>query len=446
MLLSLLQSLVNIGALFLIYRYVLLTGGPEMLGLWSLTGGLALFVRMMDLAGAGSLARFLALAPDKARASSPAEFVDTVVLATIALIGTLVVFAYWPLSLLLAGLVDSAPMQELAQALLVYALATVVLSVIGDTHMNALDGVMRADLRSVILIVALLVFCLAALVLLPLYGLVGLAIAQLLQQVATIVLGRCALMRSIPNLSVLPRRWSSQALRQTVSYALRLQAILLTTLVMIPVSRILVTHIAGLATLGVFEAAQRIVLSILVLALAAARPLTPVFAQVHQRDLDQSRHLLARTCSRAAWVGGVLLSGVCVAGPVLSLLLLGELSELFMIYLGALSVGAFAAIASAPLTTFARGTGVLRWFVASQLLMAAATLLLCLLFGAALGADLVGLGVAAGMVVGAVVLIAGTLYHFGWRLGTLYNVRTLLAISAATALAAAGLATFALAV
>lgn len=432
--LSLAQAVVGVLALFITYRFLLAQAGAAALGLWSLTVGTLSFVRLADISGGQALTRLVAVAEANPTGAKAAAFIDTVVLFSLLLYGVLSLVAWLPFGWILSIMVEEGRRAE-ALRLLPWAFASLITMVLAATQTSALDGLQRADLRSLVMMAGYVVFTLLALLLIPTHGVRGLALAQVAQQILVLVGARMISVRLVQGLSLVPVQWSLPALRQSVGYGLRLQANTLAGMVYDPLSRLLINHFDGLAVLGVYEVASRVVVQVRSLLIAAATPLVPAFASAHDKDEKRATDLLHRSIWMTTMIGGAFAIGLILLAPIVSLLFFAQVKPLFVILVIALASAYFINTSVVPLYLYAQGAGLLRWNIAGQVVIAVTTLAATPVFAMLGNGSYSGLGVAVGIASGSLVSYFGNAHMISSAERAL-PVRMFLALAVITAIVA----------
>lgn len=411
--LSLSQALVGMAATLATYRILVTETDVETLGLWSLTVGVVAFARIADISGGNGLNRLVAIATLHGRDAS--SLIDSVTLFSIALYGGLSLALAVPLQHLLAL---NVPVHHHATSdvLVLWALGTLVTTVLSAVHLNALDGVHRADIRSSLQIAGAAVLLGSGALLIPEYGAVGLAAAQILHLGLVTLGARAVLTRLVPRLGFLPFRFEWAALREAFGYGLRLQITGIAQLLGDSGARLVVNQYAGLTGLAAYDVAQRLCSYANVLVVSAMRPLVPEFSRSHELDRARRDALYARTVRMTALAGGLIFSGLGAIGPLVGLFILGGISDVYLANLAWLSLGWCITALSVPGLMLARGAGGLRWNIIGQWSGAVGILVLGALAGATGDERLISLGIAIGLSAGAYLQVVGNSRYYGLAL------------------------------
>jgi len=439
-LLSLAQSVVGIGTYFLVMRYVVAVAGLGGVGLWSLTMGFVAFIRVMDLTGAGGLARMVALNPHNERLQS--EYVDTLTAFIFVLYAVLSLIAYLPLHYAIAGSVAPGTV-ALAHTLTVWAMISLPINVAGMGQLSAIDGLGRADVRSLLNIASFALYGLLAVLLVSSKGILGLAYAQIVQYALLLFASRVVLTWQLPSLRLVPSRFSRKAAREALNYGFRLQASSIPMSLFDPLTRVFLGRWAGLETLGIYDLSYKLAGNTRTLVQAGMNPLVPEFARVLSADSKTARNYHATVSARSIRAVALAYTILIVTAPVFSLFLLSHVSPEFVFSVAVLSLGWGLASVGLATQLFARAAGQLRWSIAGQwllLMLGAGLVYIATLSDESIYA---AIGVAVAIATGHMVAFAGetrtlNLTPFGTGKQAITSLAALAGFVAIAVLAAAG--------
>jgi O-antigen/teichoic acid export membrane protein len=412
MVMSGLQSLAAIGALFLSYRLVILALGQEALGLWSLLIALTLAVRLFDPTGAAVVGRFVAIAgKEQARGESAgptaAQYVDTATLLLFALYAVLASAAFAPLGWLLHSQIDDPAQLNVALGVLPLLLGLMVANVVALSNSDAIDGIGRADMRAAIMIASYLVQLALVWWWLPLFGLAGLALAQMAQYGFITLASRAMLRRHISGLGWLPRHGSKAVARQMVGYGTKLQLSTLALLLADPLLRLLINHYAGLSLLGLYELASKLVVQLRALLVSAMMPLIPRFA-AHGGSMGEEDQALFRKMVRLVKLVAAGIAAVAIAAsPILGWTMLGRIDNELILLTAILAAGYFGNTVSLIHYLQAQASGRMFWNITGTFAIGAATVTFGPLLVPVMGPVAVIVGFALGLAFAGFIFIAG---------------------------------------
>lgn len=412
MVMSALQSLAAIGALFLSYRLVILALGQEALGLWSLLMALTLAVRLFDPTGGSTVGRFVAIAgKSQARGDSAgpsaAQYVDTAILLLFTLYAMLAATAFVPLGWLLRSQIDDSAQLNVALGVLPLLLGLMAANVLAMSNSDAIDGIGRADMRAAIMIASYVVQLALVWWWLPLFGLSGLALAQLAQYGFITLASRALLRRHISELGWLPRHGSRAVARQMIGYGTKLQLSALGLLLADPLLRLLINHYAGLSLLGLYELASKLVVQLRALLASAMMPLIPQFA-THGGSMGEEDQALFRKMVRLVMLAAAGIAVVAIAAsPILSWTILGRVEKELILLTAILAAGYLGNTISLIHYLQAQASGRMLWNIVGTFAIGAATLIFGPLLVPVLGPVAVVVGFALGLALAGFIFITG---------------------------------------
>jgi O-antigen/teichoic acid export membrane protein len=398
------------GVLFFLYRFLVRAIGIEAVGIWSVVLATTAVGRLADFGVAGSITRFVARALGQGLPHKAAEYAQTAILTAAAVFCVLGLIAY-PILHRVLGLVIPVRSLGAATALLPYALASFWLASVGAVVQGAIDGTHRIDLRSRVVVVASLVYFVSAVVLVQHRGLLGLALAQLLQGGFVLVSSWIVLRRCLPTLPWLPGVWRSAAFKEVVAFGAQLQLISITILLAEPTTKALLARFGGLSAAGYFEMATRMVQQVRGLLISTNQVLVPAFADLQERGRDLVLGLYRDSFRVVAYLAVPLLSGLFALIPLISEWWIGHYEATFVRFAMLLAVGWFVNILCAPAYFLGVGTGQMRWNVLGNV----TTGVVNVIGGITLGLQYDGTGVVVAAVVALSVgsLIILIMYHLG---------------------------------
>jgi O-antigen/teichoic acid export membrane protein len=413
-LVSLIQPLTGMFCLFGAYRILTDKVGVEGVGLWSLLVAGSLVARLADVSGSGGLARFVAVERAKTGGGEAVTFIHTVTLTTL-IFNALAGGVFWLASgWLVTRFVEPAMVGEARRMIPWAVLSVVVATPVATTLCSAIDGTQRADQRAVLLSVSSVVFLLMTWRLVPQFGGVGFAVAQLLQQVFVIAGAWWLVRRQVPGVGLMPYRWRTSIFKETVGFGAMLQATALASLLTEPTAKLMLNHWGGLALVGYYEFALRLLLQLRGLLVAAVQPIMAAVAGLGD-DRVQLANLLEKATRLSIFAGVGLTLGAVLVSPLYSYLMLGHVRAELVTVVGALAFAFGVNAISVPFYFAAMGRGVMRWNLITQA-QAAATILI---FGSVFGIMFGGPGVIASLALAIVIASGVTLLGNAWALGLL---------------------------
>lgn len=387
---------------FVLYRYLYDRLGVEQIGVWSLVLAATAVSRIGELGLSAGVVRFVAQAFGRGDAQRAADVVQTVALTLGVLMATLLMVCY-PLVALVLGYFLPVHGIPAALGILPYAMVSLWVMVIVSVFSGGLDGCMRMDLRSLLTAVSHLVYLGLVMLLVPQYGLEGVAMAQLIQLVGLMVMLWWVLRRQMKSLPLVPIHWKFSVLKEVLGYGMSFQIISIMNMLFDPLIKALMSKFGGLDSLGYYEIANRLILQGRALIIEASRVMVPGVAALQEHDAGKAKQLFIISYQLTFYVAVLFYGVLGVLVPTICILWLGHYQIMFVEFALLLNLGWFANTLVGPAYFANLGSGKLRVNMISHVVM----LLCSLIVGVVLGFSYNGLGVVIGTVLG---LISGSMF------------------------------------
>ena len=406
------QTIVQTVILLILYRYLLDRIGVDQLGIWSIVLATASAARVSELGFGGSIIKFVAAYRAQGDDQAAAESLQTAVISVGALFAIIVAMAY-PLLLLALPHVLPAEGLDAGRSILPYGLVSLWLTSISDIWMNALDACFRSGLRAGIMIFSSLVFFLLSLASVELYGLVGLAAAQVIQGLILISVGWVAIRRVMPALPILPIKWKLGHFRKMLGYGINFQINSIVIWLFEPVTKILFGRYGGLSAAGYFEMAERMVIKIRAIVVESNRVIVPVYAGMTSYKID-APDLYARNTQNLLFLVIPVFAALMAMTPAICEVWVGSFQPQFVIMGAWLTFAWFLNTVSAPAYFAYLGQGKLRWVTTAHIVMGATNAFAGLTLGSVFGWQGVLASFVGSLVLGS--LIPVWAFHFEHRI------------------------------
>ena len=403
---SVIQTVASAGLMFVLYRAVLQSVGSEGLGVWSVVLASTGAVRIGELGLTGSAVKYAAGRLARGETDAASRVIETTVLTVAVVIGVLALGAYVILPRVLPAFIPEGGLPA-AIALVPYACASFWLAAVGGALQSGLDGCGRIDLRNGVVLIAQVVYVGLGWALVHSDGLIGLAVAQIVQG-GLLCLGAWALTRRVlPAAPPVPWRWDRPLFQEMLGYGLQYQVLGVVRMLYEPTTKALLGRYGGLDAAGLYEVATLVVTKIRALLIAAQQALTPEIASLQETrpsDIDA----VLTSADRLNWFLSVpVFVGAAASAPLVSAVMIGHVDLLFVAFSVLLSAGWFVNAISGPAYFVMLGTGQMRGVVASHITTGAINFVA----GWGLGIIAGGVGIALGW---AIALIFGALHLLLW--------------------------------
>lgn len=405
---NVLQLLASAALLFALYRYINATLGVEQLGVWSVVLATASASRLADMGLSAGVTHFVARYRARGKPGRAVQVIDTAALTLMATVGAVLPLLYPLLAKLLPQLFDAAHVTQ-AQEILPYALVSFWLTSVAAVFQGGLDGCQRMDLRAGLMVAGQVLLLALALWLVPKFGLVGLAWAQIGQGLFLVVAGRFLLRRTLPQLPWLMWRWRMRVLREMLGYGANVQAAALFMLFFDPVTKALMARFGGAAAAGYFEMANQVVLRVRSLIVAANQAVVPHVATVAVTEPGRLERLYHESMRLLVVVSLPVFALLFAWADGIVWLLVDRYQPELVVSIGILAIAWGSNIFAGPAYFANMGVGRVGWNTVSHLVMGVLNVGLGWLLGKHFGAHGVMSAYVIALIVGSWVLVA--VYH-----------------------------------
>ena len=406
------QTIVQAIMVLMLYRYLINRIGIDQLGIWSIVLATASAVRVGELGFSGSIIKFVAAYRAQGNDQAAAESLQTAAISVSALLAIILTIAY-PLLLFFLPHVLPAASLDAGRSILPYGLVSLWLTSVSDVWMNALDACLRSALRAGIMIFSNLVFFILALKGVELYGLVGLAIAQVAQGFILLTVGWVVIRSVMHKLPIFPKQWKFVRFRKMLGYGINFQINSFVVLLFEPVTKILIGRYGGLAAAGYFEMAERMVIKVRALVVESNRVIVPVYAGMTSYKID-APDLYARNTQNLLFLTIPVFAGLMALTPAICEVWVGSFQPQFVIMGVWLSFAWFLNTVGAPAYFAYLGQGKLRWVTTAHIVMGATNIFFGLTLGSIFGWQGVLAAFVGSLVLGS--LIPVWAFHFEHRI------------------------------
>jgi O-antigen/teichoic acid export membrane protein len=403
-----LQAIVNGVALFILYWYLLELLGADQVGLWSVVLATASASRLSEFGFAGGATKFIAQAIAHGDSGRATVMIKTAFTSVSVALGAVVIIIY-PLAKAVLALVVPAEVHSQAVSLIPYAIASVWLSGMSSVLMASLDGCHRADIRAVLSMVSSFAYLGLIFLLAPMYGIVGLGLAQLGQAAFLTLFGWIILRSQIGASSLTPIGWSRKEFLGMLGYSVNFQLISMLQMLSEPLRKMLIAKFGGLGATAYFDMANRMILQFRGLIVAVNKVLVPRIATVKELDPGSLSTTYINMCRWTVFITMPLYGGISWAIPVIGMLWIGSEAGPFCVFAFLLLFGYAINTISSPAYFMNIGSGDLRWNVYSHLLLAGMTVFVGIPLGLGYGA--VGVVLAAVLALSAASVLTIVAYH-----------------------------------
>jgi O-antigen/teichoic acid export membrane protein len=271
--------------LFVLYKFLLKNIGIDNLGIWSVVLSISSVAGITNFGLSGSVVKFVS----KYLALNEEKTVSNVIqtaFITIALAGGIFLLIAYPVIIFVLKLILPSISFEKAISILPFAIISLWVVVITSIFQSGIDGYQRIDVRSFVMIGSSFFHLILSFVLVPHYGLMGLAYARTIQTITVLIISWVIIKRFIPALPFFPYKWDLKVFREIIRYGVNFQAISILQMLCEPTTKALLARFGDLAMVGYYEMASRMLMQFRSLLVSANQVLVPVIAKFQEQNSE----------------------------------------------------------------------------------------------------------------------------------------------------------------
>lgn len=388
---------------FFVYRNVFSALGAEMIGVWSIVVSLSSVAGVAYLGVQVGLTKFVPLyiTPENEHLL-PRLFVTSLAIVTVLygfLIGIIYLF-----SDRIFALAVSKEYRVLLNSILPYVMGAFFLNAVGSLISSVFDGLQRTAVRAGLTVISFLLFAVVLNYWIPLYGVRGLALAQLTQSLFYFCAAILALLWVCKPMRKYRWKWDSHLFKEVAGFSVQLQLASILILFFEPLTNLFLANLGGIGSVGYYEMGNRLISQIRGLLVQANQVLVPVLSKVVEFDREKFREIYGRVSVFNIEITSLVFFFLVASSGYISILWIGAYSKSFVTAFNVLCLGVYVNLVSTPAYFAATSQGKLMILIISHALISGINLFLCLL------ADSLRLGGDAIIWIKSLALIAGSVY------------------------------------
>lgn len=361
---------------FFLYRYLLSCIGIELFGVWSLILSFSSIANLANLGITSGLVKFVAeyITEDDKHELGKLIFTSMFSTTFLFLIFSTLVFLLSRYFLHYA--VDNSYLQ-ISLEIIPFSLLSLSINAVSGVFTSVLEGFQKNYYRNLIYLLSGIIMFVTTVILAPLYGVKGVALAQLVQSFSILVLA--VILNFYISDYTKPRywRWSKNTFLELFNYGYKFQLVSVAQLFYEPTTKILLSKFGGLSLLGHYEMATRLVSQFRSLMVNANQVVVPVIATNNKVFDQEKKNIFFSKMNRFVATVTFPLSGLLIViTPLISLIWIGDVNKDFVFSMVALTIATAINIISGPTYFSCLADGRLNILVIVHVLMAILNLLL----------------------------------------------------------------------
>lgn len=328
-LVSFFSFLVGTLTIFVLYKYILNVLGAEQLGLWTYIISLTSLSAAGGSIFSGSMVKFVAKYDALSDNQGIAEVIETNSFVFL-IISILFVGSFYKGLNYYCSYFFSGELEPLALIILPIICFSFFLNFNSQTFLLSIDGHQQYVISQSIRLVGKVIFLLGSLLSIGSYGLVGLAYSYLISNLFLLLAAFIAIRKLVSFKGLNPFKFSKSKFSEMLQYGLRFQFISLAQLSLMPILKFSIKTVSGYSFLAYFEMAYQLVTTLKGALTSLLNVLVPLFANLEEVDLEQSKKIYYSTVLVVIYSSILLYALVALFVPIISNLWIGDLNKIFI--------------------------------------------------------------------------------------------------------------------
>ncbi len=399
---SLLQILITGITYYFLYKFLLQKIGTDLMGVWAIVLSISSTANIANLGIGASVVRFTA----KYKANAEMQNINKLLHTSLLFLGAvflgicLIVYLIAPVWL---HAVIKMDYYNAAITLIPYSLLCLMLNAISGIFVSCIDGLQKNYIRSLIFIVSFVILLSGSYIIVPKYGLIGVAYAQLIQAGFLLLSAMASLKLIFRPLQLFPMAWDKGIFKSIFSFGIQEQVISICQLFFDPFTKSILGSFGNLGMVTYYEMANRLVTQLRSFLVSANQVFIPVFTSTNEKSAETAHNLYKKVFSISFLLSILWLSFIIASVIPISKIWIGQLNNEFVIITILLAFAYWCNIVISPAYFANMGTATLKDNVAGNVIIAVLNILLCF----CLGYFFTGYGVVVGW---SMALAVGSLY------------------------------------
>lgn len=316
---------------FFLYKYLLATIGIEQLGVWSLILSFSSIANLANFGITSGLVKFVAEYLTENDKSKIGKLILTSIITMTVLFTVVSIIVFIGAHYFLHLIID-AKFLDVAMEILPYSLISLSVNAVAGVFTSVLEGYQKNYLRNGIYIFSGILMFVLVLQLTPSFNLEGVAIAQVSQAIFILILSIILCLTVSKQNHFKFWRWSNQSFKELFNYGYKFQIVSVAQLLYEPTTKMLLSRFGGLALLGHYEMASRLVTQFRSLLVNANQVVVPVIAESNKSSSFIDRQEFFIKMNRIIFLLTIPLSTfLIIFTPLVSLLWIGKYESGFVI-------------------------------------------------------------------------------------------------------------------
>ena len=270
---------------FFVYKYIIKNLGMAALGVWALAISFTSLTSVGSSGFANSAVKFVSKYAFHNNYEKISKVVSTIAITVFAFAFFLVILVRVLLAYNYSVILSPEEYKELSKILNIVFTSFIITS-IARVFLSSLDGLNLIYLRSRIGIISKFIYAISNIILVPLYGLIGLAFAQLVLGITMLLLSLTMLKTKTPIKLLSTKPFDRTVFKEIFSYGAYFQLTSILQILSDPLTRFYLKSMGGLYAVGLFEVIYKLFFQFRQLIIVVMNTHVPIVA--HKFEFDRA--------------------------------------------------------------------------------------------------------------------------------------------------------------
>lgn len=381
--LAIAEYFINVVTLFIVYKIIIINLGIEGLGIWSLILSLFSITTLGNAGVASGTVKFIA----EYKAINDYQNLNNVLFNSIILVLSFTAILFVIIFIIYEIIPESTislDEREVISPLIPIISLSYIFAIIGRIFLSTIDGLNLIYIRSIIGIISKLFFLIFVFFLLEANGLMGLAVANLIQYLVILIVGGYYVVKLIKLRFENFGTYNKNIFKKIFSYGFQFQLSSIFQMLMDPLTKFFLKDLGGLSAVGNFEIIYKFYIQIRQLIVVIVVVYVPQVSTLHKTFPKKISQLYKKVSREVYSIMFILFNSAFCFMPLLLLVLNTEYTQYMQFFSVVLYLGLIFNIVGVVPYYFNSGTGDLKINTNSSFIMAVTNIIFCLIFGYAL--------------------------------------------------------------
>lgn len=402
---TVLQIFLSAFILFFLYRLIINTVGLKQLGIWSLISTSITSLSILNYGFSGSLVKYVskyAILGDRLKVK---KLIETTSISVSVFSFFLSVIGYYIFLFIIKQSISEVYYYNIAYKILPICLITFWFTILASIYQSVLEGLNLAYLKNIINIINYILIIVLAYLLMPIYGLMGLALSYLISSLFLLLSSIFLATKHVPEISILRAKWSKETYKETLSYNSNYQLISIFAIFNEPVTKFVLAKYGGLDISGVYELANKLVLQVRGIIVNVNQTLVPMFSSFQEKDETKVAIYFQKSFNVVLVAATLFFSIFIFFSPLFSLWWFKSINQSFLNFTIILSFCWYINTICSTAYFANLGSGKLKWNTITQVLQSSLNIILSFLFAFLLPSNYIILGWVIALTVSSLLVL-----------------------------------------